>query len=58
VFEVTTSWQATKSITANFYYGHASGKSAVASIYPANPNAQFGYAEMIYRWGEPQRSSH
>jgi hypothetical protein len=58
VFEVTSSWQATKSITANFYYGHAAGKSAIASIYPANPNAQFGYAEMIYRWGEPQRSSH
>jgi hypothetical protein len=58
VFEVTASWQATKSITANFYYGHAAGKSVIASIYPANHNAQFGYAEMIYRWGVPQRTSH
>jgi hypothetical protein len=58
VFEVTASWQATKSISTNFYYGHAAGKSAIASIYPANPNAQFGYAEMIYRWGQPQQISH
>jgi len=54
-FEITSSWQANKSITMNFYYGYADGKSTVASIYPKDHNAQFGYAELIYRWGEPQR---
>jgi hypothetical protein len=58
VFEATSSWQATRSITMNFYYGHAAGKSTVASIYPADHNAQFGYAEFVYRWGEPQRAGH
>jgi hypothetical protein len=58
VFDVTSSWQATKSVTANFYYGHANGKSAIAGIYPANRNAQFGYVEVVYRWGEPQRANH
>jgi Alginate export len=54
-FEFTSSWQASKSITMNFYYGYANGKNTVASIYPNDHNAQFGYAELIYRWGEPQR---
>jgi hypothetical protein len=58
VIEFTSSWQATKSITANFYYGHAAGKSVVASIYPTAHNAQYGYAELVYRWGETVRPSH
>lgn len=57
VVDFTSSWQATKSITANFYYGYAAGGGVPAAIYPANHNAQFGYAEMVYRWGEP-RSAH
>ena len=52
VVDFTSSWQATKSITANFYYGHAAGGRVPAVIYPAGHNAQFGYAEMVYRWGE------
>ena len=55
VFDFTSSWQATRSITANFYYGHASGKSTVGSIYPTDRNSQFGYAELIYRWGKTMR---
>jgi hypothetical protein len=58
VIDFTSSWQATRSMTANFYYGHASGKSTVASIYPSDRNAQFGYAELVYRWGETARPSH
>jgi hypothetical protein len=58
VFDLTSSWQAAKSFTINFCYGHASGKSAIASIYPANHNAQYGYVELIYRSGETLRSSH
>jgi hypothetical protein len=57
VLDFTSSWQATKSVTMNFYYGHANGKSTIAAIYPTDRNAQFGYAELIYRWGEPQRAA-
>ena len=57
VVDFTSSWQATRSITANFYYGHAAGKSAVGSIYPTDRNAQFGYAELVYRWGETTHST-
>jgi len=57
VVDFTSSWQATKSITANFYYGHAGGGGVPATIYPAGQNAQFGYAELVYKWGET-RSSH
>lgn len=55
VAEVTSSWQATKSATVNFCYGHANGKSIVASIYPTGHNGQFGYVELNYRWGMAQR---
>jgi hypothetical protein len=54
-FEFTSSWQASKNITMNFYYGYADGKGTVASIYPRGHNAQFGYCELVYRWGAPQR---
>lgn len=32
------------------YYAHAWGKSAVASIYPSNANAQFGYVETNFHF--------
>jgi hypothetical protein len=54
VAEIGSTWQATKSVNVNLYYGHASGKSVAAAIYPAGFNAQFGYAELVYRWGKAQ----
>ena len=32
------------------YYGHAWGKSVIASIYPTGTNGQFGYVETNYRF--------
>ena len=58
VVDITSSWQATKTMTANFYYGHAAGKSVPSSVYPSGHDAQFGYAEVIYRWGEARRPAH
>jgi len=58
VVDFTSSWQATRSITANFYYGQVAGKNVPANIYPSDHNAQFGYAELIYRWGETVRPAH
>jgi hypothetical protein len=54
VAEIGSVWQATKAVAVSFYYGHTSGKSVVASIYPDDANAQFGYVELVYRWGKAQ----
>ena len=42
-----------KSLSLNFYYGYAWGKSVVKAIYPTDPNGQFGYTEFIYRFNVP-----
>lgn len=55
VIDVGPSWQIDRNFTMNFDYAHASGKSTVASIYPRNHNAQFGFAELVYHWGETRK---
>lgn len=54
VAEIGSVWQATQNVSVNFYYGHVSGKSVPARIYPQGSNAQFGFAELTYRWGKTQ----
>ncbi len=56
VADVSADWQATSSLAVNFYYAHVWGKSVVGSIYPANRTSQYGYVEMVYRWGRLQRT--
>ena len=34
VADISADWQVTKSVAANFYYAHVSGKSVVGKIYP------------------------
>ena len=58
VVDFTSSWQASSNLTVSLSYAHASGKSTVASIYPAGRNAEFGLAELVYRWGRAVRPSH
>ena len=53
--DISADWQATSSLAVNFYYAHVWGKSVVRSIYPANRGAQYGYVEMVYRWGRQQK---
>ena len=55
--DLSADWQVNHDLALNFYYAHTWGKSAIAAIYPADRMAQFGYAEVVYRWGLPQRSS-
>ena len=55
--DVALDWKINKPFDINFYYAHAWGKSIVTSIYPTTRTAQFGYIEINYRWGVPQRSS-
>ncbi|MGC1784613.1 MAG: alginate export family protein [Acidobacteriaceae bacterium] len=52
--DLSADWQTTRSIGVNFYYARAWGKSVISAIYPAGENAQFGYVELVYRWGVKQ----
>ncbi len=51
VADISSDWQTTKNLGINFYYGHGWGKSVVGAIYPTGRNIQFGYTELVYRWG-------
>jgi len=57
VADISADWQATKTVALNFYYANARGKSAIAAIYPVDRNAQYGYVELVYHWGVPQRKT-
>jgi hypothetical protein len=57
VADVSADWQVTKTVAFNFYYAHAWGKSVVSTIYPADKNAQFGYAEFVYSWDIAQTAA-
>ena len=55
--DIAANWQATKTVGVNLYYAHVFGKSVVESIYPTNGDANYGYAELVYRWGAATQSS-
>jgi len=55
--DISADWQATKTLTVNFYYAYAQGKRVVTAIYPTDHNMQYGYVEFVYHWGLPQRSA-
>jgi len=48
--DVSADWKATNNLGVNFYYAHAFGKSVIGSIYPTGIDADYGYAELVYRW--------
>ena len=55
--DISADWQATRTLALNFYYAYAQGKSVVAAIYPADHNMNYGYVELVYHWGVPQRAA-
>ena len=55
VADISADWQTTKSLALNFYYAYAQGKTVVAAIYPTGKNMNYGYVELVYRWGVNQR---
>jgi hypothetical protein len=57
VADVSSDWQVTKKVDFNAYYAHVLGKTVVSSIYPVDHNAQYGYVELVYHWGLPQRAT-
>jgi hypothetical protein len=50
LYDVSADVAATNSLTLSGYYGYARGKSVIAAIYPARPNAQFAYLEFTFRF--------
>lgn len=57
VYDVSAEYQVAPSLLLTAYYAHAWGKSAIAAIYPRETSAQFGYMELVYRWGLAQRTA-
>jgi hypothetical protein len=51
VADISSDWQTTKHLAVNLYYGRGWGKRVISAIYPAGSNIQFGYAELVWRWG-------
>lgn len=57
VFDISSDYALTQSLSLNLYYAHSVGKSVISAIYPVGPTtANFGYLELIYRWGATQRA--
>lgn len=55
--DISSDWQITHALALNLYYAHAYGKSVVANDYAAGQAANFGYLELVYKWGIAQRTS-
>jgi len=55
VVDISSDYQVTPALALNLYYAKSFGKSVVAADYPAGHQAQFGYLELIYKWGIKQR---
>jgi len=56
IADITCYWQLTSRLSFNTYYSYTKGKSVVGSDYPSGRNGQYGFAELIFQWGLPQRS--
>jgi hypothetical protein len=52
LLDASADWQAASNMALNFYYGRAWGRSIPESIYPTGQTLQYGYAEVVYRWGD------
>jgi hypothetical protein len=53
--DISADWQTTKNVALNLYYAHTWGKQVIEKIYPSNHDAQYGYAELVYRFDVEQR---
>lgn len=51
VADISSDYQVTHALALNLYYAHSYGKSVVAADYPAGHSANFGYLELVYKWG-------
>ena len=57
VADISSDYQVAPGLALNLYFAHSYGKSVVAADYPAGHSANFGYLELVYKWGVAQRAS-
>jgi hypothetical protein len=50
VWDASADYRVSPHWGVGFYYGHAWGKGVLHSIYPKQPNGDFGYTELLYRF--------
>lgn len=55
--DISSDYQLTHALALNLYYSHSFGRSVIAADYPAGRVANFGYLELVYKWGIKQRAS-
>lgn len=55
VADISSDYQITPNFALNLYYSHSYGKSVIAADYPAGHAANFGYLELVYKWGLKQQ---
>jgi len=53
--DISSDYQLTPALAMNLYYAHSYGKSVVAADFPQGKAANFGYLELVYKWGVKQR---
>ena len=50
LYDLSADYALNAHVTLSAYYGHASGKTVLQSIYPDNRNGNFGYVELGYKF--------
>ena len=50
LYDISSDWNASRYASIGLYYGHASGKTVIESIYPTGKNANFGFVEFMFKF--------
>ena len=50
LYDVSVDYQVSRALSTGIYYGYARGGAVVARIFTADPNSQFGFVEVNYRF--------
>ena len=58
VADISSDYALTPSLNLNLYYAHSYGKSAISAIYPTGPTGNYGYLELVYKWGIKQTAAN
>lgn len=57
LYDISSDYAITPSFSLNVYYARAMGKSVIQALFPVGPaNANFGYLELVYKWGVKQKA--
>ena len=57
VIDISSDYALSPSFNINLYYAHSIAKSAIVGSFPTGPTANYGYLELIYKWGIKQKAA-